>query len=189
MYFRNEINPLISTNFEAHLFIESTNEEYLCRRYHFRGTFVHVGTRNGNPMKTSRPIELADRPGALSPADVEEVPQCPRATSERGWMYRYRRSYRNVKSTWPMQIYGVTVNTAAKHIIHSDAHLTERVHAFTLGMDDGTRTGSSAARIPRGRSRRVGRTHVRIRMHASTHVRTYARTRAHVPGAGLMLSA
>lgn len=31
-----------------------------------------------------------------------------------------------------MQIYGVTVNTAAGRIIHSSAYLAERVHAFTL---------------------------------------------------------
>lgn len=49
---------------------------------------------------------------------------------------------------------------AAKHIIHSDAYLTERVHAFTLGTDDGTRTGSSATWISRDV---CGRTHVRTR--------------------------
>jgi len=45
-----------------------------------------------------------------------------------------------------MQIYGVTVNTAAERIIHSGAYLAERVHAFTLGTSEETLGGSSDAR-------------------------------------------
>ncbi|KYN29618.1 hypothetical protein ALC57_00880 [Trachymyrmex cornetzi] len=65
-------------------------------------------------MKASRPIEPAGHPGALSPSG---------AIGE--------------KSARAMQIYGVTVNTAAERIIHSAAYLAERVHAFTLGATDG----------------------------------------------------
>ncbi|TGZ49028.1 hypothetical protein DBV15_10843 [Temnothorax longispinosus] len=45
-----------------------------------------------------------------------------------GWMYTDDRTY-TVKSARAMQIYRVTVNTAAEHIIHSGAYLAERIHA------------------------------------------------------------
>lgn len=74
--------------------------------------------------------------------------------------------WRTVKSARAMQIYGVTVNTAAERIIHSGAYLAERVHAFTLGTTDGR--GSSY--------RNLGHTDTTWRV--VVHTRTYARTNA-----------
>lgn len=146
----------------------------LCRRYRFREMFVRVGTRNENPHENVKAYRVCrssrgfifcwrGRESAMSPWT------CNVRTSVDGCIGTDDRAV-NVKSAWTMQIYGVTVNTAAEHIIHSDAYLTERVHAFTLGTDDGIRTGSSAVRISRDVCG-----HTRARTHTLTHVRTHAR--------------
>lgn len=126
----------------------------------------------GNPMKASRPIGSAGHSGALSPSDVEELLPCLRGGASGHHVdgcVLTTVPWRTVKSARAMQIYRVTVNTAAEHIIHSGAYLAERVHAFTLGATDG-----------RGSSYRIlGHTdaarHVVVCTHARTYVRTHAR--------------
>ncbi|EGI63139.1 hypothetical protein G5I_08587 [Acromyrmex echinatior] len=119
-------------------------------------------------MKASRPIEPAGHLGALSRSGAIGEAFCRAFVGVQrrdtdGWMCRYRRPYvpwRTVKSVRAMQIYGVTVNTAAERIIHSAAYLAERVHAFTLGATDG-----------RGSSYRI-LDHTDIH-HAPAHARFY----------------
>lgn len=100
-------------------------------------------------MKASRPIGLSRQPPAGFIPAANAVCSSWACCTETfgGWMCTGgrnvpRRGGRTVArgpSARTMQIYGVTVNTAAERIIHSGAYLAERVHAFTLGHGRGRR--------------------------------------------------
>lgn len=124
-------------------------------------------------MKTSRPIESADRPGALSSADVEEVPQCPRerATSERQWMYRYRRPAAGRKRK-------VRVDDAN---LRSDGKHGGQAHNSLGRILDGARTRVYTRHGRWDSYRILGRTRTDIRMQ-------HARMRAYVHDTELCLA-